>query len=52
VAQQHGIFREANGFSGRSNILLDERQNVIFTKVYPIHSVPDEEVINFPILFG
>jgi peroxiredoxin len=48
VAQECGVFREANGFSERSNILLDKHQNVIFTKVYPIHSVPDiQEVIEF-----
>jgi peroxiredoxin len=48
VAQEYGVFREANGFSERSNILLDPHQKVIFTKVYPIHSVPDiQEVIDF-----
>ncbi|MDD1679702.1 MAG: redoxin domain-containing protein [Methanomicrobiales archaeon] len=48
VAQQFGVFRDANGFSERSNILIDEHQKVVFTKVYPIHSVPDiQEVISF-----
>jgi peroxiredoxin len=48
VAQQYGVFRDANGFSERSNILLDENLKVVFTKVYPIHSIPDlEEVVGF-----
>lgn len=41
VAQDYGIFRDANGFSERANIILDEKQTVVFTKVYPVHSVPD-----------
>jgi peroxiredoxin len=48
VAWQYGIFREANGFSERANVLIDETQNVVFVKVYPVHSVPDiGEVISF-----
>ncbi len=48
VAQHYGIFRESNGFSERANILIDENQNVVFVKVYPVHSVPDiGEVITF-----
>ncbi len=48
VAQLYGVFRETNGFSERSNILLDEHQKVIFSKVYPIHAVPEiQEVIDF-----
>jgi peroxiredoxin len=41
VAQQYGIFREANGFSERANIIVDERFRVAWVKVYPVHSVPD-----------
>ena len=41
VAAQYGLFREANGFSERANVLIDEQQKVIFVKVYPVHSVPD-----------
>jgi peroxiredoxin len=41
VAQQYGLFREANGFSERANVIIDEKQNVVFVKVYPVHSVPD-----------
>ena len=48
VAQQYGLFREPNGFSERANVLIDEKQNVVFVKVYPVHSVPDiNEVITF-----
>jgi peroxiredoxin len=48
VAMMYGIFRETNGFSERANIILDEKQKVIFTKVYPVHSIPDiDEVIGF-----
>lgn len=46
VAQQYGLFREANGFSERANVIIDEHQKVVFVKVYPVHSVPDiSEVI-------
>jgi len=48
VAQMYGIFREANGFSERANIVIDEKQKVIFAKVYPVHSIPDmKEVMDF-----
>jgi peroxiredoxin len=41
VARLYGLFREANGFSERANVIVDNNQKVIFVKVYPIHSVPD-----------
>jgi len=45
---KYGIFRDANGFSERANIIVDEKQRVIFARVYPIHSVPDiGEIIAF-----
>ncbi len=48
IAQSYGIFRDANGFCERANIIIDEKQKVVFVKIYPIHSVPDiQEVINF-----
>jgi peroxiredoxin len=48
VAQQYGLFREANGFSERANVIIDENQKVVFARVYPVHSVPDiAEVIAF-----
>ena len=48
VAHQYGLFREANGFSERANVIIDENQNIVFVKVYPVHTVPDiGEVIAF-----
>jgi len=48
VAQMYGLFRDANGFSERANVIIDEKQTVVFVKVYPIHSLPDMgEVIAF-----
>jgi len=48
VSRLYGIFREANGFSERANIIVDKDQKVIFVKIYPIHSVPDfTEIVEF-----
>jgi peroxiredoxin len=48
VAQDYGLFRWANGFSERANVIVDETMKVRFVKVYPVHSVPDiNEVISF-----
>ena len=48
VSQQYGLFRDANGFSERANVVVDEKQKVVLVKVYPVHSVPDIwEVIAF-----
>lgn len=48
VAQDYGLFRYANGFSERANVILDEKLKVAFVKIYPVHSVPDiNEVIGF-----
>ena len=48
VAQLYGLFRDANGFAERANVVVDERQTVRFVKIYPIHSIPDiGEVIGF-----
>jgi peroxiredoxin len=41
VARAYGLFRAANGFSERANIILDEKHQVIFVKVYPIAQLPD-----------
>ncbi len=41
VARQYGVFREANGFSQRANIIIDEDCTVSWVKIYPVHSVPD-----------
>jgi peroxiredoxin len=48
MAQKYGLFRDENGFSERANVIVDEKQKVVFVKVYPVHSVPDiAEVIGF-----
>ena len=48
VAMKYGIFRDENGFSERANIIVDEKQKVMFVKIYPVHSVPDiQEIIAF-----
>jgi peroxiredoxin len=48
VALAYGIFRDANGFSERANIIVDGDQKVLFIKVYPVHSIPDiNEIISF-----
>lgn len=41
VARVYGLFRAADGFSERANIVLDEKHRVIFAKVYPIAQLPD-----------
>ena len=51
VAKAYGLFRQANGFSERANIILDEKHRVIFVKVYPIGQLPDIEEI-FRVLRG
>ncbi len=46
VAALYGIFREKDGFSERANIIIDEKGQVIFVKVYPTAELPDiEEII-------
>jgi peroxiredoxin len=41
VAKAFGIFRENDGYSERANVLLNENQEVIWVKVYPIPQLPD-----------
>jgi peroxiredoxin len=48
TARFYGLFREANGFSERANVIVDKNQKVVFVKIYPIHSIPDfTEIIEF-----
>jgi peroxiredoxin len=48
IAQKYGLFRDENGFSERANVIVDDKQKVIFVKIYPVHSVPDiQEIITF-----
>ena len=45
-AQKYGLFRDANGFPERANVIVDKNLAVVFVKVYPVHSIPDiQEVI-------
>ncbi|MDD4876345.1 MAG: redoxin domain-containing protein [Dehalococcoidales bacterium] len=46
VAQLYGIFREDDGFSERVNIIIDENNKIMFSKVYPLGELPDiQEII-------
>ncbi len=48
VAKDYGLFSERYGASKRGNILIDEEGNVIWTKKYEIHTLPDiEEIFNY-----
>jgi len=48
LAKTLGVFRDAEGFSERANIILDENRNIVFFKVYPIKLLPDtEEIFEF-----
>jgi peroxiredoxin len=43
-----GLFREANGFSERANVIVNADGEVIFRKVYPIKELPDlDEILEF-----
>ncbi len=45
VARLYGVFRPANGFSERANILIDEKRRVEWVKVYPLSQLPDLEEV-------
>jgi peroxiredoxin len=48
VARLYKVFDEENGFAQRANIIVDEKQRVIFAKTYPTSELPEvEEVIKF-----
>ena len=44
-AKAFGIFREANGFSERANIVLDEERRIKIIRIYPLAELPDIEEI-------
>jgi peroxiredoxin len=47
VAETYGIFRIKDGFSERANVIVDERQKVVFFKIYELGQLPDiHEVID------
>ncbi len=41
VAKRYGLFIEDEGFSKRANVMVDEDQNIMWSKVYPMGEVPD-----------
>jgi peroxiredoxin len=45
TAKSYGVFREKDGYSERANIVINEDQKVIFTKVYPASQLPYFEEI-------
>lgn len=46
VSRSYGIFKEKEGVSERANIIVDEKGQVVFVRVYPISQLPDiEEII-------
>jgi peroxiredoxin len=41
VAKAYGLFREAEGFSQRANVIIDEKGKVAWIKVYDLPEFPD-----------
>jgi peroxiredoxin len=41
VSEQLGVFRESEGFSERAIIVLNEKQEVIFARIYELTEQPD-----------
>jgi len=41
VSSMFGVFREADGFSERANLIVDEEGRLVFSKIYPIKELPD-----------
>jgi len=47
VAILYGLFRDKEGTTKRANVIVDEKQKVVFVKVYPIGELPDiKEVLD------
>ncbi len=48
IAARLGLFIEKFGFSERANVILDEKRQAVFVRVYPIRELPDiSEVLDF-----
>lgn len=45
VASQYGAFRDKEGFAERANVVLDEKHNIIFHKIYALDEQPDMEEV-------
>jgi peroxiredoxin len=47
VAKKYGIFRAEDGISERANIIIDEKQKIVFLKIYKLGQLPDiQEIIS------
>jgi peroxiredoxin len=48
TAKAYGVFREMDGFAERANIIIDEKQRVVFGQIYPVSELPDfDEIMEF-----
>lgn len=48
MARSYGVFREKDGVSERSHIIIDENHELIFARVYPVSQFPDfGEILEF-----
>jgi peroxiredoxin len=48
ISKLYGVFREKDGFSERANILIDEKGEVVFIKIYEMSKLPDlKEIFDF-----
>jgi peroxiredoxin len=48
IAKKYKIFREKDGFSERTNIIIDENQKIDFIRIYDISELPDiNEILTF-----
>lgn len=47
VAKRYDVFNHIKGFSKRANIIIDEDQNIVFSKIYKMTELPDiDEMID------
>jgi peroxiredoxin len=47
VAKSYGIFRTKDGVSERANIIIDEKQKIVFFKIYKLGQLPEiQEIID------
>ena len=47
VAELYGIFRTEDGVSERANIIIDEKQKIVFFKIYKLGQLPEiQEIID------
>jgi peroxiredoxin len=48
VAARYGLFIKEIGVSKRANVIIDERGNVLFARIYPLSRLPDvKEIVAF-----